>query len=125
MENIILNPTEDTPKVIFNYEDGVYEISGRSLPENAVAFYIPLIEWLRKFNSSNKNEIEFHFKLEYFNTASAKQITKLLLALQAISLNKNVLIKWHYFIDDIDIKSSGERFAKLIKADIELISYND
>ncbi|MDA3890103.1 MAG: DUF1987 domain-containing protein [Salinivirgaceae bacterium] len=125
MENILFNPTEDTPKVVFNFDTGEYMISGRSLPENAVAFYIPLIEWLRKFNSSFKNEIIFNFKLEYFNTASAKQITKILLALQAISLNKEVLIKWYYYIEDMDIKASGERFSKLIKANIELISYDD
>lgn len=125
MENIILNSTEDTPNVVFDYNKGEYLISGRSLPENAVAFYLPLIEWLRKFNSSSKSDILFNFKLEYFNTASAKQITKLLLALQAISLNKKVLIKWYYFVDDIDIKSSGERFAKLIKADIDLVPYED
>lgn len=125
MENILLDPTEDTPKVIFDFDSNQYSITGRSLPENAVAFYLPLIEWLRKFNSSEKTEIEFNFKLEYFNTASAKQITKVLLALQAISLNKKVLVNWYYFVDDTDIKSSGERFAKLIKADIKLIAYED
>ncbi len=125
MEKLILNPTEDTPKVVFDFENGIYRISGRSLPENAVAFYLPLIDWLKEFGNSSQTSMVFHFKLDYFNTASAKQITKLLLILQEIAESKNVLIKWHYYSEDYDIKSSGARFAKLIKAKIELEPYED
>lgn len=125
MENLILNPTEDTPHVVFDVENSEYRITGRSLPENAVAFYLPLIDWLRDFENSTINTMIFHFKLDYFNTASAKQITKVLLTLQNLSQSKNVEIKWHYYTEDYDIKSSGARFAKLIKANIELISYED
>ncbi len=125
MEKLVLDKTEDTPQVIFDVESGEFRIEGRSLPENAVAFYIPLIEWLDDFGNSPVNDMVFIFKLDYFNTASAKQITKLMLTLQGLSDKKSIKIKWHYFIDDIDIKSSGARFAKLIKADIELVSYTD
>jgi len=125
MENLILRKTEDTPEVIFDIENGIYKISGRSLPENAVAFYIPILDWLTNFSNLSVDNVVFNFKLEYFNTASAKQITKLLLAIQTLAETKNVSVKWYYFIEDHDIKSSGARFAKLIKANIELISYDD
>ena len=125
MENLILSQTEDTPEVVFDIENNIFRISGRSLPENAVAFYIPLIDWLKEFGQSTISSMIFHFKLDYFNTASAKQITKLLLELQRIAETKNIDIKWHYYIEDHDIKSSGSRFAKLIKANIELIPFED
>ena len=125
MENLILNATEDTPNVVFDIENGDYNITGRSLPENAVAFYIPIIEWIKEYGNSALNNMVLHFKLDYFNTASAKQITKFLLAIQIISQEKDIKIKWHYYIEDYDIKASGARFAKLIKADIELIPYED
>ncbi len=125
MEKLILDKTEDTPQVIFDIESDKFSIEGRSLPENAVAFYIPLIDWLDEFGNTLVNDIVFDFKLDYFNTASAKQITKVMLKLQALSEKKNIKVNWHYFIDDIDIKSSGARFAKLIKVNIELVSYTD
>jgi hypothetical protein len=77
MENLFLQPTEDTPEVVFDIENGHYSISGRSLPENAVLFYIPLLEWMNNFASSSEKTMVIHFKLDYFNTASAKQINNL------------------------------------------------
>ena len=64
-------------------------------------------------------------KLDYFNTSSAKQITKLLLIVQKVSESKNILVNWHYFKDDTDIKMSGERFARLIDVKINILPYND
>ena len=126
MDNIIqLEHTEDTPKVVLNNTLGEFSISGRSLPENAVAFYLPIIDWLNKFCAEETSPINFDFKLDYFNTASAKQITKVLLVLQKIAESRDVKINWHYLVGDSDIKSSGARFAKLIKANIELVPYYD
>lgn len=125
MEKLVFNQTEDTPHVIFDVNVGEYIIEGRSLPEDAVSFFQPLIIWLKKFDNSPTNEMIFHFKLDYYNTASAKQITKLMLVLQELSETKNIKIKWHFFIDDSDIRSSGARFMKLIKTDIELVPYYD
>ncbi|HAM99484.1 MAG TPA: nuclear pore complex subunit [Marinilabiliales bacterium] len=123
MEKFIIDHTEDTPKVVLDAESGLFSIEGRSLPENAVAFYQPIFNWLTSYEENSKNPIAFHFKLEYFNTASSKQITKLLLILQQMAQKITVSIKWYYYKEDADIKASGSRFAKLIKADIDLIPY--
>lgn len=125
MENLILNHTEDTPNVIFNITTAEYMIEGRSLPEDAVSFYQPLIIWLKKFTETSVESMVLNIKLDYFNTSSAKQITKLMLTLQELSEHKDIKIKWHYYIDDIDIRSSGARFMKLITVDIELVPYYD
>ena len=125
MEKIDLERTEDTPKVLLDAENRLFEIEGRSLPENAVEFYMPIINWLKEYSELQNNNIVFNFKLEYFNTASAKQITKLLIVLQQLSENMDIKINWHYYRDDADIMSSGMRFAKLIKANIDLVPYDD
>lgn len=123
MEKLFINPTDDTPKVLFDAETGDFLIEGRSLPENAVAFYQPIFDWLKSYEETPKSRMIFHFRMEYFNTASSKQITKLLLILQQLSLKIEISIKWHFYKEDADIMSSGARFAKLIKANIELIPY--
>jgi len=125
MDKLILNSTEDTPKIVFDTDNNEYVIEGRSLPENAVAFYTPVFDWLKEFRNSSIDNLTLNINLDYFNTASAKQITKILMILQGLSEEKNIKVNWYYYIEDIDIKSSGARFAKLINVDIELISYED
>lgn len=125
MKNILLKNTEDTPEVEFNLDEKVYKISGKSLPENAVAFYLPLLNWITQYKRECSEPIIFDFKLDYFNTASAKQITKLLLALQDLSESVDVKVRWYYLKEDTDILSSGLRFQRLIKVKIQLIGYDD
>jgi hypothetical protein len=123
MERYFKVETDDTPRVELDKTAGVLTISGRSLPENAVAFYTPIFEWVKDYITEPNQITIFNFKFDYFNTASAKQITKLLLYLQNLAENHQVVIRWHYFKEDYDIQSSGARFAKLINAPIELIAY--
>ncbi len=123
MDTLFLNHTEDTPKVVFNKYEGIFLIEGRSLPENAVAFYLPLLDWVQKYSQAPNSETYFDIRLDYFNTASAKQITKLLLAIQELAQKNTVKVRWYYLKEDTDIMSSGARFSKLIKANIELVEY--
>jgi hypothetical protein len=53
MEIISLEGTEDTPKIILDSKNGIFEISGRSLPEDTAEFYQPVLEWLDKYAESN------------------------------------------------------------------------
>jgi hypothetical protein len=46
MEPIIIEGTSKTPTVKFDSNEGVFEIKGRSIPENSVEFYKPLVDWL-------------------------------------------------------------------------------
>ncbi len=125
MEKFFIDHTEDTPRVELNQEENIYEISGKSLPENAIAFYLPIITWLKEYNRNHSESIIFDIRLDYFNTASAKQITKLLLVLQDLSETIDIKVRWFYLEEDTDILSSGLRFSRLIKVKIELIVLPD
>ena len=72
MEIINLEGTEDTPKIILDKTNKIFEISGRSLPEDSAEFYQPVLEWLAEYAKDPLPETTFDFKLEYFNTASSK-----------------------------------------------------
>ena len=43
METLKIAATEDTPNVVFDYENGEFIISGRSLPEDVTTFYQPVL----------------------------------------------------------------------------------
>lgn len=121
LEPLIIVKQEDTPSVILDKEQGLFEIGHRSLPENAIAFYEPILNWLNEYKNNPLEKTIFNFKLEYFNTASAKQLAKVLLVLQELAQSHNVLIRWHYLKDDTDMQASGIRFSKLLKISFEFI----
>ena len=78
MDKLNITESEDTPQIILDAESGKLEISKKSFPEDAIAFYAPVFEWLRKYAQHPNAATTFSFKMEYFNTASSKQIYKIL-----------------------------------------------
>ena len=121
MDQLIIEATEDTPLVHLDVEGDKFLIAERSLPENSIEFYQPVFEWLNQYIESPKDKTRFEFKLEYFNTSSAKQITKVLLILEKLASKSEVVIVWHYKKEDFDMLSSGQRYAKLININFEFV----
>ena len=71
MGKINLEGTNKTPKITFNEEDGLLELKGRSIPENSIEFYKPLVDALDKYSSASKPATTVNVQLEYFNTSSS------------------------------------------------------
>jgi hypothetical protein len=49
MEAISIEGTAKTPTVKFDAQGGIFEIKGRSIPENSIEFYKPLVDWLDEY----------------------------------------------------------------------------
>jgi len=116
MDILHLEETPDTPNVMLNKEAGVFEFSGRSLPEDSVEFYKPINEWINEYAKDPNAATVFTFKMEYFNTASSKIILDLLENLKNI---KGVKVMWYYFEGDEDIFDAGKEFAEQVNIPIE------
>lgn len=123
MDVIKIMGTDDTPTVTLDAANNIFEISGRSLPEDVAAFYNPIIDWMDKYNQSPKSKTVFNFKLVYFNTASSKMLLDILMKLEELhNAGKEVLVKWHYTDDDEDMKEAGEEYADIVDVPFEQIS---
>jgi hypothetical protein len=120
MEIINLEGTEDTPKIILDKTNGIFEISGRSLPEDSAEFYQPVIDWIGNYGAEPNPKTNFVFKLEYFNTASSKLILDVLSKLETIP---NLSISWYFHEDDEDMEEAGEEFAELVEIPFEFKTY--
>ena len=120
MEIINLEGTEDTPKILLDKSNGIFEISGRSLPEDSAEFYQPVLDWIKEYASVALPETTFVFKLEYFNTASSKLILDVLTALEEIP---GVKIHWYFYEDDEDMEEAGEEFSELVDIEFEFKPY--
>ncbi len=124
METIKILGTDDTPTVIMDAENEIFEISGRSLPEDVTAFYDPILNWLDEYAGSPNAKTAFTFKLVYFNTASSKLLLDILMKLEQMHEDgKEILIRWFYPEDDEDMQEAGEEYADIVDVPFEQISY--
>lgn len=125
MQYIEIEPTYKSPKVVFNPEDGIMEISGRSVLINVEEFYRPLLKWMDEFIEQHKSaRIEFTFDLEYFNLSSSKRFLFFLYKLQEMNNNGGeVKVNWHYPNNDLDILETGQDFSTMVRIPFNFIGY--
>jgi hypothetical protein len=124
MQAIKIKGSDDTPNVILDKENGIFEISGRSLPEDVAAFYEPILDWLESYAEDPLEKTVFNFKLEYFNTASSKLLLDVLLKLEDMyDDGKDILVRWHFPDDDEDMEEAGEEYADIVEVPFEQVSY--
>jgi hypothetical protein len=133
MDSLIIEATEDSPKILFDTVSNRFVISGESRPENAGKFYTPVINWIVKFEEElhrRKNElnddssIAFVFKLDYFNSTSAKYIMDILLILKKfVDQGYKINLEWHYDKRDDDMLDAGNEFSDTVDLKFDFIEY--
>lgn len=122
MGPIIIEGTAKTPTVKFDSTEGVFEIKGRSIPENSVEFYKPLVDWLDIYKESPLIKTVVNIRLEYFNTSSSKCILDVFKKLEAIHKAKHeVEVNWYYEEDDEDMLEAGEDYESIIRVPFKMI----
>jgi hypothetical protein len=124
MQKIELKENLTTPYVLLNADMGEIRIEGRSIPENVIDFYHPILSWIDQYVNEAKAQTNVYFKLEYFNTSSSKRIFDIMKKVETISAQKDkkVTIYWYYEEDDEDIYFAGNDYKALItKVDFNLV----
>nr|WP_113864824.1 DUF1987 domain-containing protein [Brenneria salicis]NMN92409.1 uncharacterized protein DUF1987 [Brenneria salicis ATCC 15712 = DSM 30166]RBP67753.1 uncharacterized protein DUF1987 [Brenneria salicis ATCC 15712 = DSM 30166] len=120
MDNLNIAGTPCTPTVDFDFTLHRLALSGESYPENAAAFYRPLIaqieNYLHQLLASNQGDtspspiaIEIHVSLVYFNSSSTKMLFSLFDTLnQAAEQGLEIILYWYYDKDDDIAAEFGE-----------------
>lgn len=133
MEPLYIEPTEFTPKVFFDPENSVFEISGFSRPENVIGFYKPILKWLEEYNDQvlsqninfSKSLLTLNLKMTYFNSASSKFLLDILLEfMKFMSKGNKIEVNWYYEDGDDEILESGEEIADMLGYNFNFIPYN-
>ncbi len=130
MEKLIIEPSQNTPKVDFDPVKNQFLFSGESRPENVRNFYMPVLEWLESYtnevvtqNTKSKSVTrQFHFDFEYFNSTSAKYILDIFKTLGTLhSEGLSMEVFWHYEEDDEDMLEVGIEMSRMSKLPFEYI----
>jgi hypothetical protein len=123
MRNLIIEPTPKTPKVILNSDINVFEVSGRSIPEDSIGFYKKILDWVDEYSKAPNPKTNFRFQLEYFNTSSSKCLLDLFRKLEKMyKAGHEVVITWNYDADDEDMEETGEDYKALLDCPFDLVS---
>lgn len=132
MKGLNIPETKKSPKVLFDPSEYIFEMVGNSRPENVRDFYFPIIYKVRKYFEKviEKKQIDqfqdqcfkFNFKLDYFNSSSAKFIADILLLIKEfVDEGFNMKIYWYFTDGDEDMKEVGEDFSEMISVPFNYI----
>ena len=95
--------------------EGIYNIIGKSIPEDADAFYQPILDWLDVFSNNVTGEIHLRIELEFFNISSSKRILFMMYKLNEFVENgEKVKITWVYRENDDDMFEVGQDYSFMV-----------
>lgn len=122
MEKISIEGTPKTPGIEFDATTGVLQIKGRSIPENSLEFYKPIIDWIEDYANNPIDNTNVNIQLEYFNTSSSKCILDIFQRLEKINKSGGkVTVNWHFETDDEDMHEAGEDYQAILDLPFKMI----
>jgi hypothetical protein len=123
MENYFIAATASSPEVDFRFDQNVLALRGESYPENAAAFYAPIVERLNAWlDTCTEILITVDVTLTYFNSSSTKMLFSMFDALdRAASSGLSVNVNWYRDEEDETIMEFGEE----LQTDFTAIKFND
>lgn len=132
MKGLNIPATDKSPKVLFDTENFLFEMQGNSRPENVRDFYFPIIYKIRKHfekvidkkqkEEFNEKLFKFNFKLDYFNSSSAKFISDILVLIKEFTEEGLIFkVNWYFADGDEDMKEVGEDFSDMISLPFHFI----
>lgn len=116
-----LKGSKETPEVVFDKENQLFTISGRSLPEDSFQFYQPILDWMKEYVQDPLPVTELVTHFEYFNSSSIKQLLILFKTVESlIESGKEAKITWKYDEEDDLMEIKGKEFKRMLKIPMEL-----
>jgi len=124
MEALHIQPTIKTPEILFDPSKELFEIKGKSVPDDAEDFYNAILVWFDDYVANPCENTVLKMDLEYFNISSSKRLLFLLYKLNELKAkNKTVRVQWFYNEDDEDMFEVGQDYAFMVKVPFDFISY--
>jgi hypothetical protein len=124
MNDLIIQPTAQTPLINFSCDSGIMEIKGRSIPDHPDEFWLPVLNWFESYLLMVQNPTIVKIDLEYFNISSSKRILFLLYKLnELIDTGNDVRVEWFYRHSDEDMYEVGQDYAYMVRVPFEFKEY--
>jgi len=116
MEKLIIEATVNSPRIVLDPEEKKFEFSGESRPENVRNFYLPVLEWLEKYDIQF-DELCFSSRKEIIDCDVYLDDDPICIE-RLLEHNKRIVIRdqaWNRHISDIERVKSLADFYDLLR----------
>jgi len=121
MEKLLIEATKYTPFILLDPHSGIFEIKGKSYPENTFDFYQPVMDWVGDYFADHACEMTLvNMEIIYFNSSSSKLFFDFFDLLEEADETNNIKINWIYDEENESAEESGQDF----KEDFEHLNFN-
>ncbi|MBL4704658.1 MAG: DUF1987 domain-containing protein [Flavobacteriales bacterium] len=132
MENYLQEGTHAVPFVSLDKDKHLLIFGGESRPEDVRGVFVPILKWMEDYESlihyiyqtwNKVVDLKVEFKMEYFNSSSAKFIFDIMLKLKSLMTSGQVKldISWKYDQYDLDMEDAGKEFEEMLEIDFEFM----
>lgn len=127
LEAIIIEASESAPSIRFDPDAGALAICGESYPEDAFAFFNPLMNAIETFLAAKPQRFHAELELIYFNSSTSKVLMDLFDLLEdAANTGVTVTVDWRYHTQNDVARENGEEFREdLDQVAFKLIELKD
>jgi len=120
---LIIESSEVTPEIILDKDCNVFVFRGKSLPENPMGFYKPILNWIDEYAMQPNDNTQVNFMMIYFNTSSSKIFLDIMKKFESINRSgSQCSINWYYKEDDEEILEAGEIYSERVSLPFNLKS---
>lgn len=122
MNGYFIRATRVTPSIYFNPGKGIFDMRGKSSPENPLAFFNYALKSLDSYAAKGEVKLTANMAFEYFNTSSSKCLYIFLKKLAHINeIGKPVNVNWYFEEGDEDMKEAGEDLSEMFNMDFNFV----
>jgi len=123
-------PSRHKPGILLDPFKPCVRFYGNSFPEDAVSFFLPVIQWLKTFyeqcdiHLKKGNSLDVEFRLSYMNTSSQRAFLEIFSILKQIQQKGlTVSIRWYYGKGDSRMLECGQELSSI--AGVEMQFYEE
>ena len=121
MNALLLEAGNRSPAVDFDPGTGQFVLQGRSIPENALELFTPILSWVRQYVEQPASNTHLEFKLSYFNSSSTEYLLELFQTLRRVEeLGNTFTVRWYRESDDEDMEQIALDFMAMTGMTFEM-----
>ena len=131
MKFLRIESSKFTPGIILDPGHNLLEFYGFSLPENAIDFYQPVINWIKDLKGEIEKypekvkELNIIFKLVYYNSASFRQLVDIFFIFGEMHQKGiPIQIAWQYDSEDPQMAEAGKELGDIAHVPVNILAYN-
>jgi hypothetical protein len=120
-----IESTLKSPFVYLDSKEGIIVIFGKSISDNVVEFFKPILEFIDN-HFQDKKMIQVYFRIIYCGSASGKYLQLLVKKLDKIFLQgQNMNIFWFQEEENYDMYTDGQEYQNFTSIPFNIVELDD